>query len=373
MCGTPYTEFQGLPAEATAAIGYPPAAAFQQGAAPYQQQATAYALDPTQALGQMPPHQPTHAQPLDAGFDSLFRRPEGEINPHSRTQVMQPIDADYRTPPPDGSPFGAGSGPAAFAQPGDGYPPATGPDAPQDWDEDEPGVRKPVLWGTIGAVLAASAVILGLLYIGGRNTGAAAATGTGTSTSGASAAASQPGIGTVQLGTGAPIPSSAAASPSASASASASASKVAGSTGLPLQVGSTGTYVQYVQTRLKQLGYYHGQVTKQYDQATATAVSAFQAHAGVTADASGTVGRSTLTALIAAGTQPTLKIGSRSADVRRLQEALNTAESAGLAVSGRYDAATAAAVSAYQRQVGIAVTGSADAQTWGALQSGTVV
>src|SRR5882724_4086984 len=113
MCGTPYAEFQGLPAEAMTAVGYPqggafpqdsafpPAAAFPQ-ASGYEQTTALpqFAVDPLQ--GQLPTHRPTHAQPVDAGFDSLFRRPEGELNPHSRTQLIPPVETDYRLPPPDG-------------------------------------------------------------------------------------------------------------------------------------------------------------------------------------------------------------------------------------------------------------------------------
>ncbi len=375
MCGTPYAEYQGLPAEAATAVGYPQLDVFSQAAA-IQRQASGYeqttalpqfAADPL--LGHLPTHRPTHAQPVDAGFDSLFRRPEGELNPHSRTQLIPPVEADYRLPAPDGQSVAAfGSVPAqgGFPQAGGGYPPGPGPEEDEDWNEDEPGVRKPVLWGTISAVLVASAVILGLLYIGSHNNGAAAATSTGSSSAGADAGASATtSIGSVDLGTGSPIPSA-----SASASPSASASQAAGANTLPLNLGSTGTYVQYVQTRLRQLGYYHGQITKTYDAATQAAVSAFQAHANVTGDPSGTVGQSTLTALIAAGSRPNLKPGSHSADVRRLQEALNSAGDAGLAATGRYDAATMAAVMTYQNQVHVMPTGSMNAQTWAALQSG---
>ena len=99
----------------------------------------------------------------------------------------------------------------------------------------------------------------------------------------------------------------------------------------------------------------------------------FQAKAQVTGDPSGTVGRSTLTALIAAGSQPNLHVGQRSGDVKRLQEALNSAEGAGLSVTGRYDQATFLAVAGYQTRVGVPPTGTMNAQTWAALQSGSIV
>ncbi len=145
-----------------------------------------------------------------------------------------------------------------------------------------------------------------------------------------------------------------------------------GGTTLPLSLGSTGAYVRYVQTRLRQLGYYHGDISGQYDQAPAQAVISFQARAQVSADPSGTVGRPTLTALIAAGSQPNLHVGERSGDVKRLQQALNSAEGAGLNVSGRYDEATFLAVASYQSRTGLPPTGNMNAQTWAALQSGTI-
>lgn len=347
MCGTP---FEAVPAEAVAAT-----TSMQQG------------LFPT-----TPPHRPTHAQPPESAFESLFRQPDGQINPHSLTQMIPPVEADYRMPPPGSQQFDAfGAAPEKTtvlpSHPGGGvYPPGPSTEAPENWDDDESGMRKPVLWGTVGAVVAASAVILGLLYIGSHNNGAAAGAGSTASSTPSAVVSTQTSVGSVPLAVG-------SANPSPSASPSASPSMQAtGSTTLPLSIGSTGTYVHYVQTRLRQLGYYHGDITSQYDQATAQAVISFQGKAQVTGDPSGTVGRSTLTALIAAGSQPNLHLGQRSADVKRLQEALNSAEDAGLNVSGRYDQATFLAVARYQTQVGVAPTGTMNAQTWAALQSGMI-
>ncbi len=366
MCGTPF----GAPADAEPA-----------GASLQAQQAKAT-------------HSPAHAVP-NTDFDALFRRADGEVNPHSRTQLLPPVDADYRMPPPGALPSFA---PAAATQqvsafPADpaqlSYPPQPGafpagghpagpyPGAPggpdrtppgEPWeDEDEPSVRKPVLWGGLAAIAVVSAIILGLIYIGGRNNGAAASTSpTGTANTALTSTA-QPSIGQVQL-------PSAVASPSASASPSPSAgpsqSQPTGGTTLPLSQGSTGNLVHYVQNRLRTLGYYHGSVNGQYDMATAQAVIEFQAHVGITADPAGVVGRSTYTALIAAGTKPNLRFNQRSGDVKRLQEALDSAEGANLTVNSRYDAATFQAVRAYQQAVGLEPTGTTNAATWSALQSG---
>lgn len=359
MCGAAYTP---VPAQAVAATAVVP-------------QLPSYQAQPTS--------RPTHAQPPESDFESLFRPADGQVSAHSRTQLIQPVEADYRMPPPSaaqpGDAFSAAptqlfSGPAQVGhlpQTSDGYPPGPGQDDNGEWNDDEPrGSRKPVIWGTVAAVVAASAVILGLLYVGSNNNGAGN-NGAGSTTPSAVSSASQT-IDNVNLPSGQATPS-ASASASASPSPSASPSASPGGTTLPLSLGSTGPYVHYVQTRLHQLGYYQGAINSQYDQATAQAVLNFQAKAGVTGDPAATVGRSTLTALIAAGSQPNLRFGQRSGDVRRLQESLNAAANAGLTVSGKYDTPTLAAVVRYQQQVGVPPTGSVNGQTWDALQSGKVV
>lgn len=309
------------------------------------------------------PHSAQAPQP-DSTFDSLFRRAPGESNPHNHTQLLPPVEADYRMAAPQAPGHGSGSSPAGAAnQPGyDGRPGDPWPDA-----QERPESRRPVILGTLGAVAAATAVILGLLYVGGRSDSNAAATAGGGTSAGAQA---QNSIGAVVLPSGSAIPS---ASASASASAGASVSTMANST-LPLGPGSTGQLVLWVQERLHQLNYYHGPFNSQFDQATAQAVVNFQGAAQVTGDPAATVGRSTYTALVAAGTRPNLKPGGKADnDVKRLQAALNAAEGARLTVSGRYDAATAAAVWRYQSAVNVMPTGFMNGQTWAKLQSGTVV
>jgi peptidoglycan hydrolase-like protein with peptidoglycan-binding domain len=362
MCGTPYTV---VPAGAVAAT------ALQQSA---MQQLPSYQ---PQAYPTEPAHRPTHAQPPESDFESLFRPADGQVSAYSHTQLIPPVEADYRMPPPSGTqsvgPYafdGAGAEPTQLVHPqsGDLYPPGPGSDEVPEWDDEEPrGVRKPVVWATLAAVVAASAVILGLLYIGSHNNNAAGAGNGAPTNAPTTAAPATPTVGSVNL-----APGSASPSPSASPSASPSPSVTQGGTTLPLSLGSTGQYVHYVQTRLHQLGYYQGDINSQYDQATAQAVLNFQAKAGVTGDPAATVGQSTLTALLAAGSKPDLRLGQRSGDVKRLQESLNAAENAGLTISGKFDAETFAAVRHYQQQVGVEQTGSMNGQTWTALQSGHV-
>jgi peptidoglycan hydrolase-like protein with peptidoglycan-binding domain len=350
MCGAPYP---AVPAGAVAAT------AVQQ-------------LPSYQGL---PPHRATHAQPPESDFESLFRPAPGEVSAYSHTQLIPPVEADYRMPPPSGphavAAFGSEPMQLPHTHSGDAYPPGRGPDEAEDWYDDEPrDSRKPVIWAAVGAVVAASAVILGLLYIGSHNNTGGGPQNNVAANTPTAIVSTQPTVGSVDLAPGSASPSP---SPSPSASPSPSPSATAGGTTLPLSLGSTGQYVHYVQTRLRQLGDYQGPVNDQYDQATAQAVQNFQAKAGVTGDPAATVGRSTLTALIAAGSRPDLHLGQRSGDVKRLQEALKSAENAGLTVSGKYDAATMAAVGEYQQQVGLSPTGSMTGQTWNALQAGRIV
>jgi peptidoglycan hydrolase-like protein with peptidoglycan-binding domain len=307
-------------------------------------------------------------------FDALFRRPDGAATPYGQTRVLPHVNADYRMPPPgaaggyhERSPFEPVSGhPGAEGPSGVGGPPGVH----DGWNDDpEPGIRKPIVWGTIGAVIAVSAVILGLLYIGNHNNGAPTGSASASNSAGAAVGSPSASVGAINL----PSADATSASPSSSPSDSPSPS-ASGSTNLPLSLGSSGRYVVYVQERLKQLRFYHGAVNGQYDTATAEAVTEFQTAAHVTGDPGGTVGRATITALIAAGARPNLRPGSSDGgDIRRLQSALNTAENAGLQVNGRYDAATFAAVFRYQTSVGIQPSGAMNGQTWAALQSGSVI
>lgn len=366
MCGAatadPYPGHVGTP-------GQPAAEPTQMIPGAMAMAATQQVPYPQTPFPQTPSAAPQPGQP-GSDFDALFRQPEGVVTPHHQTQLLPPVEADYRMAPP-GAAGGRGErGPfqAASSYENGGYPPGSaGAPAEEEWDEDdEPAIRKPVLLGTIGAVVAASAVILGLLYIGSHNN-AASANATTTGTANAVVGTPSASVGDINL----PAVGASSASPSASASASQSAS---GNTSLPLTPGSSGKYVTYVQERLRQLRIYHGPVNGQYDTATAQAVVQFQGTAHVNGDPAGTVGRSTFTALIAAGTKPNLRPGVNDAgDVKRLQNALNSAENAGLQASGRYDAATAAAVARYQTSVGVPPTGSMNAQTWAALQSGSVI
>ena len=132
--------------------------------------------------------------------------------------------------------------------------------------------------------------------------------------------------------------------------------------------GDSGPPVKAAQCLLKQRGFYSGKVTGRFDLATRRATARFQnaTHLTVT----GSVTRSTWTALLSAGTTPVVKRGSASNAVRRVQRALNAAGDPRLAISGVFGASTTAAVRAYQQAVGLAPTGVVAADTWAKLKSG---
>ncbi|MFD0638979.1 peptidoglycan-binding protein [Catenulispora yoronensis] len=151
-----------------------------------------------------------------------------------------------------------------------------------------------------------------------------------------------------------------------------------------LALGVTGADVKWLQTRLKQLHLYNGEVSGTFDQATQAAVIAFQNRTHP-ADPAGVVGRPTKTALIAAGSKPQLSMmsmiggGDRHGkpanpeDVKRLQRALSSALNQNVKASGQFDMDTFGAVVQYQAAVGLQADGVANDKVWGALQQGKVV
>jgi peptidoglycan hydrolase-like protein with peptidoglycan-binding domain len=326
---------------APAGYGYPPAGyGPDPQAAGYAQQAPGYGPEPTQA----PAGTPTE-------FESLFRSADGSPGAHGQTQLLPPVEADYRAPAPGAAhrPPDGGSGGARH-------------------DEDDARSNRPMILVTVGAVVVAAGLILGLLYLGnqGGSSGDTAATSTASASASASTAAASQGGSAISIPT-----DGATLRPTATASASASAAGGFHGDNLPLGPGSSGSTVKWVQDKLRQLGYFHDNVSGDFDQATALAVQRFQAAAGVTGDAASTVGTHTIVALAAAGTTPDLHTGSKSSAVSRLNTALTYATGTHLSGS-RYTSATTAVVLEYQQAVGITPTGQVNAATWAKLQDGTL-
>ena len=324
-------------------------------------------------------------------YDSLFRSDDGSFRSTDRTQLLPPtpVSVDYRMAPPGTSALPSYDYDSATAvprqAPQDPPPGRHGggghrDDWPPEDDEESDAPRKGVIYGTLGAVGVAVAVIAALLYFGTPGPAANSATGANAQASAPAGQSSSAGLGQLQLPSGEPVPTTTpppveTTPPPPPTTAPATQRAGAGNSALPLSMGSTGSLVKYVQERLHQLNFYNGPDNGQFDQSTAVGVQRFQASAGVQGDPASVVGRSTMTALVSAGSQPGLRPGGGgdSADVKRLQQSLNYAENAGLQVNGKFDATTWTAVIRYQSGVGLAPAGQVTPATWAKLQSGTLV
>jgi peptidoglycan hydrolase-like protein with peptidoglycan-binding domain len=366
MCGTPVggSPVMGAAGDGQAAMAGLPAYGGEYGAYGTTQTAggestqamaavpAGYAAGYEPTLMAVPMPTPPTQPPVE--FDSLFRSEDGTPGLHGQTQLLPPVvDTDYRMAPPGGAQRPPGAAPGRAA-------------------EDEPRTNRTVVFATLGAVVVAAGVIIGLLYLGNQNT-SVTASGSSLATAKPAGAAGAQAPGVIQLPSNAATvaPSTAAPSTPASTAAASTGAGAFSGDGFPLGPGSSGSWVKWVQQRLQQLGYYHGPISGDYDQATALAVQRFQASAGVTGDAASTVGQHTQVALAAAGSTPDLRPGSRSSQVARLDEALDLAQGGNLA-GDRYSMQTAAAVAQYQQSVGLQATGQVNAATWAKLQTGTL-
>jgi peptidoglycan hydrolase-like protein with peptidoglycan-binding domain len=127
--------------------------------------------------------------------------------------------------------------------------------------------------------------------------------------------------------------------------------------------------VASLQCLLKQQRVYPYQVTGRWNPRTTAGVHLFQRRVGNSAR--NYVSRGDWVSLLVAGNrQSLLRKGARGADVVRVQRAMNAAGSPRLKVTGRYNRATARAVGAYQRRVGVGPTRIVGWHTWNALRTG---
>lgn len=179
------------------------------------------------------------------------------------------------------------------------------------------------------------------------------------------------------------IESAATPTPTANISSMLLVTPEPGSTPAPtaylLKTGVKGDEVQRVQQRLKDLGYYDGQVDGQYGAGTAEAVRLFQEQHGLTGD--GIVGEGTRAALFAATAQTyipvdtatpapdLLKRGSSGDDVIELQQRLKDLGFYSGSVDGSFGAGTEEALRLFQRQHGLDVDGIAAQKTFSVLYS----
>ena len=145
-----------------------------------------------------------------------------------------------------------------------------------------------------------------------------------------------------------------------------------------LKLGSSGSEVREVQSRLKDLGYFnYSKITGYYGTVTRDAVKSFQASKGLTQD--GIVGDNTRKHLFgetekssssSKTSTPILKKGSRGSAVNQLQQLLKNKGYLKGAVDGIFGSGTDSAVRSFQKDAGLAVDGVVGSKTWSALQSG---
>jgi peptidoglycan hydrolase-like protein with peptidoglycan-binding domain len=344
--------------EATAA--FDPAASAAGGTRPAPSTWTLPDQAPTAVGGE-----PAGADP----YEAYFRPAPGERSPHTMTQVMPAVE-------PGAYPPGFIPAQPAYDQPidyqaGPGRPYSEPYDGPyEDEYSDPPPPPRSNRGATIGIGVAAAAVvviIVSLITLGGG----------GKSQAQAQTPGSTEVVNPTDPGTSAPpATSQAGTQPSATPSSPTATPHAPGL----LELGDKGAEVKWLQARLKQLHVYNGPVSGTFDQATLAAVQQFQNRTH-TSDPSGVVGRSTKTALIAAGSRPKLSVAGgifggdskpKPDDVKRLQNALSAALGTKVNASGNYDMATMGAVMQYQSSVGLGPDGTVSDKTWSALQSGKV-
>ena len=136
-----------------------------------------------------------------------------------------------------------------------------------------------------------------------------------------------------------------------------------------LHRGDRGDKVKALQCFLRKEKAYRGPVHGRFHAGTAKAVKRFQRHEP-TVRVTGKADRKTWTALLAQGSDPLLKYGSRTNAVRRLQRALNSAEGDRLEVTGVFERSTQRSVKSYQRGRGLPGTGVVTTLMWDQLQEG---
>ena len=127
--------------------------------------------------------------------------------------------------------------------------------------------------------------------------------------------------------------------------------------------------VKALQCLLQEQGLYTGKVNGRYNARTVKAANAWQARA---ASRSRRTGARNWMSLLSAGDRPVVKFGSAGPAVRRVQRTLNavTDRAVPLKATGVFNTATTNALKAWQKSVGLDVTGVAGSQTWKAFAAG---
>ena len=140
-----------------------------------------------------------------------------------------------------------------------------------------------------------------------------------------------------------------------------------------IRENSSGATVSKVQTELKALGYYYGQITGNAGPKTVAAIKSFQGKNGLTAD--GIAGPQTIAKIDAAyeakggsssgsgSSASGLKLNSKGTDVRNLQQDLTTLGYYWAEITGNFGAKTETAVKRFQEENGLTADGVAGTKT----------
>ena len=140
-----------------------------------------------------------------------------------------------------------------------------------------------------------------------------------------------------------------------------------------IRENSSGATVSKVQTELKALGYYYGQITGNAGPKTVAAIKSFQGKNGLTAD--GIAGPQTIAKIDAAyeakggsssgsgSSASGLKLNSKGTDVRNLQQDLTTLGYYWAEITGNFGERTEAAVKRFQEENGLTADGVAGTKT----------
>ena len=147
----------------------------------------------------------------------------------------------------------------------------------------------------------------------------------------------------------------------------------------PLETGAVSNDVLLMQRRLKEYGYYSGNPDGVFDETTRRAVESFQMVNGL--EITGVADGSTLMRLTAESpitwpaylTEMSCVPGDSGLNVYALQQRLTQAGYFQGDCTGSYGDLTRQAVAQFQTSVGLDATGSADAATWAALYSGSMI
>jgi hypothetical protein len=132
--------------------------------------------------------------------------------------------------------------------------------------------------------------------------------------------------------------------------------------------GDRGDKVKAAQCLLRQAKAYDGRIDGRFARSTVQAVKRFQRDAAI--PVTDRLNARTWTALLARGSDPLLKYGSRSEAVRRLQRTLNVAVKARLDVDGVFGRSTMRAVKDYQQARDLHRCGVVDDEMWALLRLG---